>query len=173
MRFIFVPVLATVLSISAYHAQAQQLPDLPGKQELNVKEDYAKYESLVKDVADWLEETDLDKQTEVRQDANRFILIWTMGSPTVTIVLTDYLVGTMKKNPLFYPIYMASYARYCITNNSYQDKVAPLKAGLTAVAKVYKKGIAVKKTKALEKLVTVVDENKLDEYIGDMEPKHK
>lgn len=173
MRFIFIPVLATLLSISAYHAQAQQLPDLPGEKELRVKEDYAKYEPLVKEVADWLEETDLDKQTEVRRKAGSFILNWIMGSPTVTIEVTNNDTEMMKKNPSLYFIYMARYASYCITNKSYQDKVAPMKAGLTAVAKVYKKAIEIKKTKALDKLVLAIDDNKLDEYIRDIASKRK
>jgi hypothetical protein len=173
MKFIFVPVVAALLSLSAYHAQAQQLPDLPGEKELRVKEDYAKYEPLVKDVADWLEETDLDKQTELRQAASRFILTWVMGSPTVTIVFTDYFVETMKKNPPLYVIYMARYASYCISNNSYQDQTAPMKAGLTAIANVYKKGIAIKKTKALEKLVSAIDQDKLDDYVKSIAPKHQ
>lgn len=165
MKFIFATIVAIIFTASAYPAQAQQLPDLPGEKELRVKEDYVKYESLVKDVADWLEETDLDKQTDIRREAGGFIFDWVNGSPMVKIEISEDFFKMMEKNPHLTIIYMARYASYCIANNSYKDNVAPAKAGLMALVNVYKKGIGITKNKALEKLVSAADHNQLDDYI--------
>ncbi|MBS0030701.1 hypothetical protein ACTJJ0_26700 [Chitinophaga sp. 22321] len=165
MKWLFLAVVTVLFSITAFHARAQQWPDFPDDSQLKAKEDYAKYESLVKDVADWLEETDLDKQPELRQEINVFILRWLTGSPNVTVVVSPAFAELVEKNPKLIAVYMARYASYCITNNTYKDPVPPTKAALLSIVKVCGKGIEITKTKAIKKLLTAVDENKLDEYI--------
>lgn len=162
MKLFITTVAAALFSLSTYHAQGQQLPEFP---ELKVAENYAAAESQVKDVADWLEETDLDKQEALRRRSNAFILEWVTGSPTVTMTITKDLLKVLDKNPHLAIIYMARYASYCITNKNNKDKLPPTQAGLTAIAKVYKKGIGVKKNKALDKLVSAIDQNQLDDYM--------
>lgn len=157
--------MVVLLAISISSVKAQQLPHLPGDSELRVKEDYAKYEQLVTEVADWLEETDLDKQKEVRREAGRFIFTWVSGSPTVNVPVSDYLFKLVDNNPHLTVIYMARYASYCIVNKSYQDHIAPIKAGLIAISRVYQKGLGLTKNKAMNKLQKVIDQNKLDNYI--------
>ncbi|WP_291923533.1 hypothetical protein [Chitinophaga sp.] len=156
---------AVLFTLSISPAKAQQLPHLPGDTELRVTEDYAKYEQLVTEVADWLEETDLDKQTELRREAGRFIFIWVSGSPTVNVPMSDYFFKLVDNNPNLTTIYMARYASYCLVNKSYQDRISPARAGLIAISRVYQKGIRVTKNKAMNKLQKVIDQNKLDDYI--------
>lgn len=151
-----------LLSISSFLAQAQERPQFP---ELKVKEDYAKSEPLFLQVTEWLTETDLDQQEELRMQSNAFMMQWVMGSPTVNVGIGDQLVALFVKNPQLLAIYMANYARFCISNKENKSTLEPGKAGLLAVAKVYKKGIGVKKNKALDKLTAAVDKNALDDYI--------
>lgn len=165
MKWLLVSVVIILFSIAAFPAQAQHWPEFPDDSQLKEKADYAKYESLMKDVADWLEETDLDKQPELRQEVNVFVLRWLTGSPNVTIVVSSEFANLVEKNPKLIAVYMARYASYCITNNAYKDPAPPTKAALLSLVKVYQKGIDVTKTKAIKKLLAAIDENKLDEYI--------
>jgi hypothetical protein len=164
MKFIIASAIMALLTLHGYNIHAQDRPNFPT--ELKTKEDYAKYEPLVKETADWLEETDLDKQPDIRLEANAFIVKWLAGSPTVTITVESHLMKLVDKNPLLIPIYMARYSSYCITNNAYKDELEPTKAGLQAIVKVYKKGIGITKDKTLEKLSKAIDQQQLDEYVA-------
>lgn len=166
MKFMITSVISLLLGIQCLYVQGQDLPKFPKEDELKTKEDYVKYEPLVKETAEWLEETDLDKQVDVRMMANAFIIRWLSGSPTVTIEIEAIHSKLADKNPQLLAIFLARYCSYCIANNSYKNSLEPTKAGLLAMVKVYKKGIAVKKDKAIEKLGAAVDEGKLDDYIA-------
>ena len=55
--------------------------EVPQNVELKSKEDYSKDETTIIDAAKWLEETDLNKETEKRQQVNSFVIQWISGSP--------------------------------------------------------------------------------------------
>ncbi|MBC9914385.1 hypothetical protein [Chitinophaga varians] len=160
-------VLTLVLVLLGFAAvQAQYRPSFPDENGLKVKEDYAKYEPTMVAAAEWLMETDLDKQPDVRAATNQFVVRWLTGSPNVTITFEKPHIKLMDGNPMLLPVYMANYSSYCIRQQSYKDPLEPTKAGLTAIAKVYRKGIAIKKNKALDKLAEAIDQGQLDTYIS-------
>ncbi|RBL92056.1 hypothetical protein [Chitinophaga flava] len=174
MNKIISAVFVLLLSFVAIHAQAQNRPVFPDENELKVKEDYPKYEPLVISAAEWLVETDIDKQTDIRQATNIFILRWTTGSPNVSIVIEKPHMKLLDNNPPLIPVYLANYASYCISHQSYKDQIEPTKSALIAISKVYKKGIGVNKNKALEKLAEVIERQQLDEYVNkNMKPAQK
>lgn len=160
-------VLTLVLVLLGFATmQAQYRPSFPDENGLKVKEDYAKYEQTMVAAAEWLVETDLDKQLNVRVATNQFVVRWLTGSPNVSVTFDKPHVKLMDDNPMLLAIYMANYASYCIRQQSYKDALEPTKAGLIAIAKVYRKGIDIKKTKALEKLADAIDQGQLDTYIS-------
>ncbi|NML37807.1 hypothetical protein HHL17_11435 [Chitinophaga sp. G-6-1-13] len=160
-------ILTLIIVLLGFAAvQAQYRPSFPDENGLKVKEDYAKYEQTMVAAADWLVETDLDKQVDVRRATNIFVTRWLTGSPNVTIVFNKPHIKLMEDNPMLLPVYMANYASYCIRQQSYKEALEPTKAGLAAIVKVYRKGIAVKKSKGLEKLAEAIDQGQLDTYIS-------
>ncbi|MFB6456713.1 hypothetical protein ACE38W_15685 [Chitinophaga sp. Hz27] len=161
MKYLLGALFAVLLSTNTLFAQQDNL-QYP---ELKVKEDYAKSELLFQQVTDWLTDTDLDKQPDVRQKSSAFILSWLMGSPTVTFPVDKHTVDLFTDNPNLLMIYAANYGNYCISNKEDKSFVAPAKAGLQAVVEVYKKGIAITHTALLQALVKAADANKLDDYI--------
>lgn len=163
MKSILSATFSLILSVTVFFAKAQTLPQFPA---LQAKEDYTKAEPLFQQVTVWLNETDIDKQEDLRKRANAFILQWVMGSPTVNVGMGNNLVDLFNKNPQLLPIYIANNASFCISNKENKDVLEAAKAGLLAVVKVYRKGTGIKKTKALDKLVTAADEDKLDDYIA-------
>jgi hypothetical protein len=163
MKSILTATLVLFLSLPALFVQAQDRPEFP---ELAVKEDYAKSEALFQQITTWLTETDLDQQEALRMESNAFILKWITGSPTVTVGIDEHIVGLVDKNTQLLAIFMANYASFCISNKENKSTLNPTRAGLLAMVKVYKKGIAIKKTRALDKLATAVDKNELDDYIA-------
>lgn len=154
--------LSSILTV-----QGQTVFEVPQNVELKTKDDYAKYETAIIDAAKWLEETDLNKETEKRQQVNAFVLQWISGSPTINIDINEKLGKIYGKNAQLLGLYLASYARNLLENKNTATKFSATKAGLISMMNVYKKGIEISKSKEMEKLIKLTGENKLDDYIND------
>jgi hypothetical protein len=154
--------LASVLT-----AQAQTKFEIPPNVELKTKDDYAKYETAIIAAAKWLEETDLNKEADKREQVNAFVLQWLSGSPTISVDINEQLGKTYGKNIQLLGIYLASYTRNFLENKGTATKFTATKAGLVSMMNVYKRGIGISKSKEMEKLIKLTDENKLDDYIAD------
>lgn len=156
----FVWSLSIILS-----ANAQTSFELPDNIELKVKEDYAKYEPSIIAAAKWIEETDLDKEVAKRKRVNAFIVQWVTGSPTVSVSISERLGKIYGNNAELLVIYIASYSRHYIENKTSASAFSATKAGLTSIMNVYKKKINISKSKEMEKIIKLNEENKLDAYI--------
>ena len=139
--------------------------ELPPNIELKVKDDYTKYEPTVVAAAKWLEETDLDKDAQKRQDVNAFVLQWISGSPTVSVDITTNLSKIYGKNPTLIGIYLASYSKHFIENRSSATKLTAAKAGILSMMNVYKKDIRIIKNKEMDKLIRFSN-SELDDYVA-------
>ena len=162
--FLFCLLLASTSISSVY---AQTIFEVPQNVELSSKDDYAKYEPAIIDAAKWLEATDLDKEADKRKEVNSFVLRWVSGSPTISIDITEKLAKLYGKNAQLLGIYLASYARDFLENKNTATRFSATKAALTSMMNVYKKGIDISKSKEMEKLIKLTDENKLDDYISE------
>lgn len=144
---------------------AQVKFEVPQNVELNVKEDYAKYEPAIVEATNWLEATDLDKEIEKRKQVNSFAMQWVLGCPTINIELTEQLGKIYGKNDQLLLLYMLGYSREFIENKTIATKFSATKAGLTSIMNVYKKGLGIIKNKEMDRLIKLTEKNKLDEYI--------
>jgi hypothetical protein len=145
---------------------AQKEFEVPQSVELKTKDDYAKYETAIIEAAKWLEETDLNKEADKRQQVNSFIIQWISGSPTVSVDITEQLAKVYGKNVQLLALYLASYSKEYLENKNTATKFSATKAGLISMMNVYKKGIEISKSKEMDKLIKMTSDNKLDEYIN-------
>ena len=165
IKWILLTTVFASIHFAALHAQTKF--DVPQNVELKSKEDYLKYENSMIDAAKWLEETDLDKETEKRQQINSFVVQWISGTPDITVDITKELGKVYAKNVQLLGLYIASYARNFLENKNSSTKFTATKAGLISIMNVYKKGIKITKSKEMDKLIRLTDDNKLDVYIKD------
>lgn len=162
----FILCLAVIITFNLTSV-AQTNFEVPQNVEFKTKEDYIKYEPAVVGAAKWLEETDLDKETDKRKHINAFILEWVSGSPIVNLDITESLSKIYGKNNHLIAVYMAGYAGNFIQNNTSATKFSATKAGLIAMMNVYKKGIDISRSREMEKLIKMTNEGKMDGYIND------
>ncbi|MCL9806302.1 hypothetical protein NAT51_12260 [Flavobacterium amniphilum] len=146
-------------------ATAQTSFEVPQNVVLETPADFTKYEADVINASKWLEETNLDKETEKRQDVNTFLLQWITGSPTVSVEINDYLGKIYGDNTQLLAIYLGSYSRHFLENKNSATASSATKAGIISMITVYKKGISIVKSKEMEKVIKFYDQNKLDEYL--------
>ncbi|MEO5967755.1 MAG: hypothetical protein ABIP69_05810, partial [Ferruginibacter sp.] len=114
--------------------------------------------------AKWLETTDLDKEIKKRKDVNAFVLEWILGCPTINIVINENFGKVYGENRELLILYMVSYSRHFIENKTTATIFSATKAGLNSIMNVYKKGKEISRSKEMEKLIKLTDEN-LDKYI--------
>lgn len=150
---------------SALKAQGQTKFEAPQNVTLNADADYAQYEKAIIEAAKWLEATDLNKEVEKRQQVNGFVLQWLSGSPNVTVDINEPLGALFENNAQILGIYLASYTRNFLEQKSAATKFSAIKAGLTSMMNVYKKGIDINKNKEMDQLIKLSDKQ-LDDYIN-------
>lgn len=146
---------------------AQTTFEVPANYSLDTKSDYEKYEADIITAAKWLEENDLDKEQDKRKEVSSFVIKWILGSPSVTVDLSDRLSKLYGKNDFLLINYMAGYSAYCLQNKTTATKTLAAKAGLISMMNVYKKAIRIKDCKGMEKLIKLTEENKLDDYVAE------
>ena len=107
----------------------------------------------------------MDKEPDKRKEVSAFVMKWIIGSPSVNVSLTEQLQKLYGKNASLLIIYMGSYTRHFLENKTTATQFSGTKAGLISMMTVYKKDIDITKSKEMEKLIKLTEENKLDEYI--------
>jgi hypothetical protein len=154
--------ITMMLNASSLYAQTEF--HVPENYVLKVAADYANYESDLVAASKWMEATDLDKEIDKRARVNKFMFDWTYGCP-FSIMMPLELGNIYGKNNELLIIYMAGYARYYIENKATATEFAEKKAGLISIMNVYKKGIDIKRSKEMEKVIKADNDNTLDVYI--------
>jgi hypothetical protein len=144
---------------------AQTTFDVPENVVLKTPSDFSRYEQDVVKAAKWLEQTDINKETAKRKDVFTFVLEWISGSPDLTVEIKPALSKIYGDNADLLGIYLANYAASYIENKNKATTFSETKAGIISMMNVYKKGIRIKKSSEMEKLIKLNDKE-LDEYIN-------
>jgi len=142
-----------LISFSTTFAQDFYVPNNPT---LENEVDYKKQEKNVVDGINWLENTEVGKQSEKRIKANAFILKWMMGTPTITIGVQDFQSELTRKNSDLLITFLGGWSKFAIENPTEKDNQLKCNlAGFQSLLKVYtlNKGVGMKKDKKVEKLI--------------------
>lgn len=140
--------------------------EVPKDYKLVEAEDYAPYEQDILDCVDWLMNTPLNKQTEKRINANKFLLQWLTGSPNVHIEIKPEIVTFISTTPDLIMIFMGGWAKYSLESRKFDDKINGTLKGIESVIEFYQKNREfLKKDKHVEKYIKMQEKGKLNEYI--------
>jgi len=166
MKKVFLPstwFMAVFFIMQIVHAQSEF--NLPENISLKDKDDYAKYEKVVIQAANWLEKTDMDQDPEKRKKIDAFIIKWVAGTPAFTLNLDDPVSILTDKNPELLAVYIASYARNILENKKEASNFNATKAALKSITFVYKKRIDVSRNMELEKMGKFTSESEWDDFV--------
>jgi hypothetical protein len=154
----FVSLLALCKSATA------QTYEVPKDYTLKAKEDYSKYEQDVINTVDWLQQTSWDDEQDKRKEANTFLIAWITGSPTVTISIGSPLLKLSKKNPDLMITFMGGYTKYVLQHKDVPNTNAANAAGLRALIAKYQMEKNHKRESAVENLIKVDQDGKLEAW---------
>jgi hypothetical protein len=159
-------ILALLLLISVYSnsfAQDQELlAELP-----KTKEEFVQSEKKLLASINWLENTPLDQDKEKHQQQYALLTAWLTNSPTVTITVNSNVLTFTKKNSPLIMFFMAGWTKYVLENNYSTDETKGNIAGVRCAMRIYKKGVGLKKDKAMDKLVELEDKGELEKWVTD------
>lgn len=92
-----------------------------------------------------------------------------MGSPEVSIVLTEHVI--FKNPPDLLTIFMCGWAAEHIKTKKYEDKTSGFTAGINAVIKYYERNKDnIPKDKSVKKFIKAKRKGKLADYIKEILP---
>jgi hypothetical protein len=136
----------------------------PNDVKLEKPEDYAKYEPDVIKCIEYLEKAPLN-DLDRRKDANQFFMKWITGSPNVNIDILPYLMNLIKENNDFIMTFMGGWAKYALDSSDFKNKFNGHLAGLRAILRVYKENKGVKSDDAIDELISIEKDGKLEEWL--------
>ncbi|HZX57597.1 MAG TPA: hypothetical protein VFE54_02685 [Mucilaginibacter sp.] len=156
---------ASILCLLAttFIASAQTSP-VPEHYVFSAKEDYAKYNDNIIKTIDWLQQSPWSQPLDNRKPANAFLMAWLTGTPDVSISIGSSLTKLVDKNPEMLIIFMGGYTKYALQHKNDFNKDLANAAGLRAMIDKYTNDPARKKDSAMEKLIKIDKDGKLDEW---------
>ena len=161
----FLLLLSLCFGGSAVYSQTTDF-EVPKNVVLESPADYAIYETEVIAAANWVEETDLDREPQKRKSAYGFLMQWMTGAPDVTITLEEPVTRLTDKNADLLLLYMTGYTRYYLQNKATATEAGGTEAGLRAMLHVYRKGISIQRNKEMEKLSKAEKEGRLEAFMN-------
>ncbi len=160
-KLLFIALLGFLVVGKSARAQSYEVPK---DYTLKTKEDYTKYEQDVINTVDWLQQTSWDEQQDKRKEASAFLIAWLTGSSTVTITIQAPLAKMCDKNPDLLIIFMGGFTKYALQHKDAQNANAANVAGFRALIAKYQMEKNHKKQSAVEKLIKIDQDGKLEEW---------
>lgn len=130
---------------------------------------YMELEPQVLADIDWLNYYPLDEQQSLRDDKNRFVLMWMSGSPSIKIGMDDRIVTFQGAEPWILMAYMMGWTKYSLEHNYSNDPVECTTAAVTNAVNFYnrnRKSLA--RSKGIEKYAKMVKNDSLKKHISDI-----
>lgn len=140
---------------------------VPTNYKLEQESDYAQYEENVLECINYLESTPIGNSA-TRKNAMKFLMEWTLGTPSITIELGQNIVTFMDNADLF-GAFMGGWTKFVLENQEAKNDLVKCNyAGLLSVIKVYNLNLGkkIKRTKEIEKLVGLEKKGKLKEWVA-------
>lgn len=135
--------------------------------ESHISAAYIQLEPQVLADIDWLNYYPLDEQKSLRDDKNRFVLMWMSGSPTVKIGMDDRIVTFQGGEPWLLMAYMMGWTKYALEHNYSADPVECTTAAVTNVVNFYNRNHkSLGKNKEVEKYSKMTKDDSLKKYIS-------
>jgi hypothetical protein len=156
--------LVMLLTAFGMQLDAQDF-SVPRNYTLDTREDYERLQPWILKCIEYLESAPFDKRLDRRKEANAFLVKWLTGSPTVSITLLPYVMELTAINKDFLIIYMGGWTRHVLENPDSTNEIDCHLAAVGAVLRVYQENETVKKNTALDALVDLEHDGRLEAWV--------
>jgi hypothetical protein len=161
----FLVIASITLSVSS------QTVSVPKNYILEKAEDYAPYQEKVLECMNWFINSNVDQNIELRKEVNTFILKWLIGSPALSVMVTETSKPILDDKDFQYTndllmSYMYGMAIYQLNNPNETDLIYIQEMGVNGVLTLYEnnKGLF-DKSKALKKYLKLKKDNQLKDWL--------
>jgi hypothetical protein len=160
----FLPLLFSVAFLHGHSAVAQQFSVPPGY-EFRSQADYTRYEPDIQRCIDFLEEAPMNDSADVRQEANTFFLRWLSGTSRVSIRLQTYVMKLTGENKDLLMVYLGGWTKFALQHADTASEIECHLAAVRSVLKAYQHCAGVKHDNALEEILALEREGKLQGWV--------
>lgn len=130
---------------------------------------YTSLEPQVLADIDWLNNTPVKENPEMRNEKSRFVLMWMSGSPTTSIQMDDRILTFLGADPAILMAYMTGWTKYVLENNYSDDAIQCSVAGITNAVNFYTANRkSFKKNGELEKYKKMIGDGTLTRHVADV-----
>jgi tetratricopeptide (TPR) repeat protein len=139
---------------------------------LETEADFLRYEEDVINGFLYLAKSPVTEKPKERKALSKFLIEWVLGSPTVSIEISETVAPYLEKNPEYLIHFLGGTAIYQIKTRDLTDRYKSYVAGTEFVIYFYnnnKKTLG--KNKEIEKLIKLQKKEKLTDFIKDNSPK--
>lgn len=138
---------------------------------LETKVDYLRYENDFISGVVYLMETPPNENKEQRKALEKFLIEWVIGSPTVSVEISEAISPYIKEAPEYLIIFLGGASVYQIKTRDLDDKYKSYIAGTELVIAFYEKNKKILgKNRAIEKLIKLQQKDKLADFIKEKSP---
>lgn len=133
---------------------------IPDTLVLDQRWSYNQYTHLVIPTIDWLQNTPLDSNNELRRRHDNFLMFWLQKNEDVTVNMPEYLLKFQNAHRELYFIYAGGWIKYALEtgNRDFRDGAI---AGVTSVLNYYKEDMGVPENEYLNHLVNLQEQGKI------------
>ena len=163
MKYSCILVFLSVLLIS--ETSLCQTFVVPKNIRLQTPKDYKRYEKDIINCTTWLESSPIDKETEKRKDAGRFMMQWMMGAANVSIDLNLKVLPFAESSPDMLVYFMGGWTRHSLLFPDDTDKLQGNLAGLRSVLTVYRSNPTQTRDVSLDKLLSYNNGGDLEAWV--------
>ena len=133
MRTIKTLLIGCLLGIGI-QASAQTGYRVPANYRLEQKGDYMRYKQDVLDATEYLKKTPLGKDTANRRAVSTFLALWIMGSPDISVVLTEPVTEPLVAQGELFTLYMAAWTSHVLRTGDTTAVTANIAAARAVLA---------------------------------------
>ena len=155
-----------MMSVSFWGLYGQEF-QVPKNVKIENDADCDKYQADILQSIEWMINTPINDQVKKRKEVNSFFIQWLTVTSKVSVVYNTDIANFTESKPEFMMIFMAGWTKYVLETKDNTNKLMGNIKGIDAVIDFYNKNKEeIGKDKAIEKLIKLKKDNKLEDHIN-------
>ncbi len=155
---------ALCLFMTVSHTSFAQSFELPKNIDLSKPENYNRYEKDVINCVNWLEKNPASDGKQ--KDAVKFLIEWVSGCPYITLNVDQRVLPFAEDHPEMLIYFMGGWTKFALEHKSDTSSIHGTVAGLKSIIKMYKANASAPRDASIDKLVSLNDKGKLEEWVA-------
>lgn len=168
MKGLIGTMVCTLALLNSLSGQPARCPKIPDRYQWNTARDYKREEELVLRTLQWLAQTPLNHELELRSKANLFVMEWICGSPRLEVNIDSNRLPFYEEYPdLLFP-YIHGIALCKLNKNEDCSELQAMVEGFNVVAFMIQSDPGLKKQKVLHPIAKARKRGTMEAFVSSL-----